>query len=124
MELISTHFVKKSEVGYHGNLFGGIMLAWLDEAAAAYAAQVADTPQIVTKHIAALTFEKPVRPGQIIKIYGSVDISRLKKFVKNVPLLAWVVVGVVVAALIIFKISEANGHPGYNTETPVVSPSK
>jgi acyl-CoA thioesterase YciA len=73
LELISTHFVKKSEVGYHGNLFGGIMLAWLDEAAAAYAAQVADTPQIVTKHIAALTFEKPVRPGQIIKIYGDVD---------------------------------------------------
>ncbi len=73
MELISTHFVKKSEVGYHGNLFGGIMLAWLDEAAAAFAAQVADTPRMVTKHIAALTFQKPVRPGQIIKIYGEVD---------------------------------------------------
>ena len=73
MELISTHFVKKSEVGYHGNLFGGVMLAWLDEAAAAFAAQVADTPRVVTKHIAALTFEKPVRPGQIIKIYGEVN---------------------------------------------------
>jgi acyl-CoA thioesterase YciA len=73
MELISTHFVKKSEIGYHGNLFGGVMLAWLDEAAAAFAAQVADTPRMVTKHIAALTFEKPVRPGQIIKIYGEVD---------------------------------------------------
>ena len=48
------------------------MLAWLDEAAAAFAAQVADTPRMVTKHIAALTFEKPVRPGQIIKIYGEV----------------------------------------------------
>jgi len=73
MELISTHFVKKSEVGYHGNLFGGVMLAWLDEAAAAFAAQVVDSPQIVTKHIAGLTFERPVRPGQIIKIYGEVD---------------------------------------------------
>lgn len=72
MELISTHFVKKSEVGYHGNLFGGVMLAWLDEAAAAYAAQAADTPRMVTKHIAGLTFRKPVRPGQIIKIYGEV----------------------------------------------------
>ncbi len=72
MELISTHFVKTQDVGYHGNLFGGIMLAWLDEAAAAYAAQVADTPRMVTKHIAGLTFEKPVRPGQIIKIYGGV----------------------------------------------------
>ena len=72
MELISTHFVKTQDVGYHGNLFGGVMLAWLDEAAAAYAAQAADTPRMVTKHISSLTFEKPVRPGQIIKIYGEV----------------------------------------------------
>ena len=72
MELISTHFVKTQDVGYHGNLFGGVMLAWLDEAAAAYAAQVADTPRMVTKHISGLTFEKPCRPGQIIKIYGEV----------------------------------------------------
>ena len=49
------------------------MLAWLDEAAAAFAAQATETPRMVTKHIAGLTFEKPVRPGQIIKIYGEVD---------------------------------------------------
>ena len=72
MELISTHFVKTQDLGYHGNLFGGVMLAWLDEAAAAYAAQVADTPRVVTKHISGLTFERPVRHGQIIKIYGEV----------------------------------------------------
>ena len=47
MELISTHFVKTQDVGYHGNLFGGVMLAWLDEAAAAFAAQAADTPRMV-----------------------------------------------------------------------------
>jgi len=73
MELISTHFVKTQDVGYHGNLFGGVMLAWLDEAAAGFAAQVCDTPQVVTRHIAGLTFEKPVRPGQLIKIYGEVE---------------------------------------------------
>ena len=73
MELISTHFVKTQDVGYHGNLFGGVMLAWLDEAAAAFAAQVADSPRMVTKHIAGLTFEKPARPGQKIKIYGEVE---------------------------------------------------
>jgi len=49
------------------------MLAWLDEAAAAFAAQAADTPRMVTKHIAGLTFQRPCRPGQIIKIYGEVD---------------------------------------------------
>jgi len=73
VELISTHFVKKNEIGYHGNLFGGVMLAWLDEAAAAFAAQAADTPRMVTKHIASLTFQRPCREGQIIKIYGEVD---------------------------------------------------
>ena len=72
MELISTHFCKTKQVGYHGNLFGGIMLSWLDEAGAAFACQASDTPRMVTKHIAAVSFEKPVRPGQIIKIYGKV----------------------------------------------------
>ena len=73
MDLITTYFCKASQVGYHGNLFGGRMLAWLDEAAAAYAAQAADTPRMVTKHIAGCSFQKPVRPGQIIKIYGEVE---------------------------------------------------
>ena len=72
MDLITTYFCKSSQVGYHGNLFGGRMLAWLDEAGAAYAAQCADTPRIVTKHISAVTFTRPVRPGQLIKIYGQV----------------------------------------------------
>ena len=72
MELISTHFCKAQDVGYHGNLFGGIMLAWLDEAGAAYACQLCDSPRMVTKSIAEVIFQKPVRPGQIIKIYGKV----------------------------------------------------
>ena len=70
MQLISTHYVMGGQVGYHGNLFGGIMLAWIDEAGAAFACQIANTGRMVTKHILALTFERPVRPGQLIKIYG------------------------------------------------------
>lgn len=72
MELITTYFVKSGQVGYHGNLFGGRMLAWLDEAGAAFAAQSCDTPRMVTKHISAVSFNRPARPGQIIKIYGKV----------------------------------------------------
>jgi acyl-CoA thioesterase YciA len=72
MDLITTYFCKASQVGYHGNLFGGRMLAWLDEAGAAFACQACDSPRMVTKHISSVTFEKPVRPGQIIKIYGEV----------------------------------------------------
>ena len=72
MELISTHFCKTNQLGYHGNLFGGVMLSWLDEAGAAFACEASDTPRMVTKHIAAVTFEKPVRAGHIIKVYGEV----------------------------------------------------
>jgi acyl-CoA thioesterase YciA len=72
MELISTHICKTQNIGFHGNLFGGIMLSWLDEAGAAFAAQVAGSPRMVTKSISEVVFQKPVRPGQIIKIYGDV----------------------------------------------------
>ena len=74
MELISTHFIKAANVGYHGNLFGGTMLAWLDEAGVSFACQACDTPRMVTKKIAEVVFHKPVRPGQIIKIYGCVKV--------------------------------------------------
>lgn len=72
MELISTHVCKTQNIGFHGNLFGGIMLSWLDEAGAAFAAQVSGSPRMVTKSISEVVFQKPVRPGQIIKIYGDV----------------------------------------------------
>ena len=72
MELISSHVCKTSNVGFHGNLFGGTMLGWLDEAGAVFAAQVCGSPRMVTKSISAVTFERPARPGQIIKIYGDV----------------------------------------------------
>ena len=73
MELISTHFCKAANVGYHGSLFGGTMLSWLDEAGAIFACQACDTPRMVTKKISEVVFNKPVRPGQIIKIYGKVQ---------------------------------------------------
>ena len=72
MELISTHICKGQNIGVHGNLFGGVMLSWLDEAGAIFACQACDTPRMVTKKISEVVFNKPVRPGQIIKIYGEV----------------------------------------------------
>ena len=72
MELITTHPIKKSDLGFHGNLFGGKLLAWIDVAGAAYAAQVCDTPRMVTIAIDKCVFKKPAREGQMLKIYGSV----------------------------------------------------
>ena len=72
MDFISTHICKAGDIGVHGNLFGGIMLGWLDEAGGAYACQLCDTPRMVTVKMAEALFHKPVRPGHLIKVYGEV----------------------------------------------------
>lgn len=72
-ELISTHPVKKSDLGFHGNLFGGKLLAWVDAAGASYASQVCDTPRMVTVCIDKCVFKRPAKEGHLLKIYGSVE---------------------------------------------------
>ncbi len=72
MQLISTHPIKKSDLGFHANLFGGKLLAWLDASAAAYAMEYCDTPRMVTVKIDECIFKKAAKEGQMIKIYGSV----------------------------------------------------
>ena len=72
MELISTHIVKTSDIGFHGNLFGGKLMAWIDASAAALAVQICDTPRMVTVSIDKCIFKRPARQGQLLKIYGEV----------------------------------------------------
>lgn len=73
MELISTHPIKKSDLGFHANLFGGKLLAWLDAAGAAMAMEVCDTPRMVTVKIDECIFKRSAKEGQLIKIYGEVS---------------------------------------------------
>lgn len=72
MELINTHPIKKSDLGFHGNLFGGKLMSWIDASAAGYAMEVCDSPRMVTIKIEECVFKKPAKEGQLIKIYGSV----------------------------------------------------
>ena len=73
MKLISTHPIKKSDLGFHANLFGGKLLAWLDAAGAAMAMAVADTPRMVTVKIDECIFKRPAKEGQLLKLYGKVS---------------------------------------------------
>lgn len=70
MQFLNSHPIKKSDLGFHGNLFGGKLLAWIDAAAAGYAMQLCDTPRMVTVSIDKCNFEKPARESQLLKIYG------------------------------------------------------
>ena len=72
MDLITTKVCMAKDIGIHGNLFGGNMLAWLDEAGAAYACEKARSTHMVTRCIDKVEFTRPVKVGRIVKIYGSV----------------------------------------------------
>jgi acyl-CoA thioesterase YciA len=72
MELITTYICKKGDIGVHDNMFGGTLMSLIDDAAASYAAQICDTPRIVTIKIDELIFKRPVKVGSLIKIYGKV----------------------------------------------------
>jgi len=72
MELLNTHPIKKSDLGFHGNLFGGILMSWIDSAAAAYAMEVCHNRRMVTVCIDECVFKKPAKEGMLLKIYGRV----------------------------------------------------
>jgi len=73
MQLLTQKLCMGKDLGIHGNLFGGIMLSWIDEAAASYAAEICHTPNMVTLKIEEVIFKKPVKIGFQIRIYGEVE---------------------------------------------------
>ena len=72
MELITTYICKKGDIGVHDNMFGGTLVSLIDDASAAYAAQICDTPMVVTIKIDELIFKKAVKVNALLKIYGKV----------------------------------------------------
>jgi acyl-CoA thioesterase YciA len=73
MELITQHHVMSKDLNAHGNLFGGIMLAWIDESAAIYVMRKIGYTNIVTVNMDNVNFMTPGRNGDIIQIYGSIE---------------------------------------------------
>ena len=72
MKLISKKICMAKDIGIHNNLFGGTLMEWIDEAAAAFATEYCFTPNMVTLRVGELLFKKPVKTGNHIRIYGEV----------------------------------------------------
>ena len=72
MQLLTKRIVMTKDIGIHGNLFGGTLMSWIDEAAAAYATEYCYTPNMVTVNVGELTFKKPLKAGNHVRIYGAV----------------------------------------------------
>jgi acyl-CoA thioesterase YciA len=73
MDLLATHPVKKSDLGFHGNLFGGKLLSWIDAAIAAYAMEICHTNSMITVSLDKCIFKRPAKEGNLVKIYAQVS---------------------------------------------------
>lgn len=72
MEKLAIKLCMTKDIGVNGNLFGGNMLAWLDESAATWACSVCKNPNMVTVKIDEMVFERPVKIGEQVIIFGVV----------------------------------------------------
>jgi len=72
MELISTKICKTSDIGVNDNLFGGTLMAWMDEAGGTFSATKCCTPNMITLKIDEVVFKKPIKVKEHIKIYGKI----------------------------------------------------
>ena len=64
----NSQFCKGKDIGVHGRMFGADQMGELDSVCAVFAAEVCDTPWIVTKTMN-VEFVKEILPNQIYKTY-------------------------------------------------------
>jgi len=70
MRLITRELVLKSDLGVHGNLFGGRMMSFLDKAGAIEATRLCESNSMVTAEMEGIKFLKKVRENTQVYIYG------------------------------------------------------
>jgi acyl-CoA hydrolase len=68
MRFHTRKWVKPEDLNPNGSLFGGKLLAWLDEELALYSIIQLENPRIVTKHMSEINFKSSARQGDIIEI--------------------------------------------------------
>jgi acyl-CoA thioesterase YciA len=68
MRFRTRKWVKPQDLNPNGTLFGGQLLAWIDEELALYSIVQLENPRIVTKHMSEINFISSARQGDIIEI--------------------------------------------------------
>ena len=68
MRFHTIKWVKPEDLNPNSTLFGGRLLAWIDEEIALYAIIQLESPRIVTKHMSEINFRSSAKQGDIIEI--------------------------------------------------------
>jgi acyl-CoA thioesterase YciA len=73
MIIITREIVLRSDLGIHGNLFGGCLISWLDKAGVIEATRLCESNKMVTAEMEAVKFLTKVKENQQVWIYGEVE---------------------------------------------------
>jgi len=68
MRFHTRKWVKPEDLNPNGTLFGGKLLAWIDEEIALYTIIQLENPRIVTKFISEINFMSSAKQGDIVEI--------------------------------------------------------
>ncbi|MBP6180942.1 hotdog domain-containing protein [Flavobacterium sp.] len=68
MRFHTRKWVKPEDLNPNGTLFGGKLLAWIDEELALYTIIQLENARIVTKHMSEINFRSSAKQGDIIEI--------------------------------------------------------
>ena len=68
MKFHSRKWVKPEDLNANGTLFGGKVLAWIDEEAALYSIVQLENKKVVTKYMSEINFMSNAQKGDIIEI--------------------------------------------------------
>lgn len=68
MRFHTRKWVKPEDLNANGTLFGGRLLAWIDEEAALYTIVQLENPRVVTKFMSEINFMASAQQGDIVEI--------------------------------------------------------
>lgn len=68
MRFHTRKWVKPEDLNPNETLFGGRLLAWIDEEAALYSIIQLENPRVVTKHMSEINFMASAKQGDIIEL--------------------------------------------------------
>ena len=68
MKFHTRKWVKPEDLNANGTLFGGRLLAWVDEEAALYSIVQLENPKVVTKFMSEINFMSAAKQGDIVEI--------------------------------------------------------
>ena len=74
---VNRRLIMQAHLNAAERLFGGMLMAWVDESAALFTMELIGSTRIVTKKISEVIFEEPAYPGDILEFRFRVgDIGR------------------------------------------------